>query len=68
VLRPVQADFRELRAHPATTSEFKQFEFFDLTGSLGSPAEPAQQRGGFTDRRRQADPLGIRTGQGIDAV
>ena len=32
VLRPVQADFRELPAHPATTSEFKQFEFFDLTG------------------------------------
>jgi hypothetical protein len=33
VLCPVQADFRELPAHPATTSEFKQFEFFDLTGS-----------------------------------
>jgi len=33
VLRPVQADFRELRAHPATTSEFKQFEFFDLSAS-----------------------------------
>jgi hypothetical protein len=36
VLRPVQADFRELPAHPATTSEFKQFEFFDLTGSFGA--------------------------------
>ena|SRR5215831_4300123 len=29
----VQADFRELPAHPATTSEFKQFEFSDLTGT-----------------------------------
>ena len=28
----VQADFRELPAHPATTSEFTQFEFFDLKG------------------------------------
>ena len=34
MLRPIQADFRELLAHPATTSEFKQFEFFDLTGTL----------------------------------
>jgi hypothetical protein len=33
VLRPVQADFRELPVHPATTSESKQFEFFGLTGS-----------------------------------
>jgi hypothetical protein len=33
VLRPVQADFRELPAHPATTSEFKQFEFFDHSAS-----------------------------------
>jgi len=45
VLRPVQADFRELPAHPATTSEFKQFEFFDLTSpcnevvSLSGPVE-----------------------------
>jgi hypothetical protein len=35
VLRSVQADFRELPAHPATISEFKQIEFFDLTGKLG---------------------------------
>jgi hypothetical protein len=28
-----QAHFRERPAHPATTSEFKQIEFFDLTGS-----------------------------------
>ena len=34
MLRPVQADFRELPAHPATTSEFKQFVFFDLTGTF----------------------------------
>src|SRR5215467_3934888 len=34
VLRPVQADFRELPAHPATTREFTQFEFFDLTGLM----------------------------------
>ena len=31
MLRAVQADFRELPAHPATTNEFKQIEFFDLT-------------------------------------
>jgi hypothetical protein len=33
VLRSVQADFRELPAHPATTSEFKQIELFDLSAS-----------------------------------
>jgi hypothetical protein len=32
VVRPVQADFRELPAHPATTREFKQIGLFDFTG------------------------------------
>src|SRR5215472_10867201 len=40
VLRPVPADFREQPAHPATTSEFKHIEFFDLTGTTPRKQTP----------------------------
>ena len=43
MLRPVQADFGELPAHPATTSEFKQLEFFDLAGINVSDVQDAMQ-------------------------
>jgi putative acetyltransferase len=59
VLRPVQADFCELPAHPATTSEFKQVVFFDLTTSTEAVSavalapvavDPAHQRQGIGSR------------------
>jgi hypothetical protein len=43
VLRPVQADFRELPAHPATTSEFKQLEFLTLREGSSRTAGPGVQ-------------------------